>query len=464
VKTYDFIAIGGGSAGFNAARVAAGLGLRTAVVDGAKDLGGLCILRGCMPSKTLLYMAEVLHLARQGAKFGLKIPSARADLAAMQARKQRIIRDFADYRKKALQAGRFDLIRAHARFADSHTLELSDGSRIRGKHFLLGTGSVVATPPIPGLAGSGAWTSDDVLDLDFIPASVIVLGGGIVACELAQFLRRVGSRVTLVQRGDQLLRDHSREAAEVVRAALGEEGIEVLTGTSLTGITRRGKDYRVTFAQGGRTRVRSAKHLFNALGRVPNTAGLGLEAAGVRTDTAGRIATNRWQQTSQPHIYAAGDCSGPVEIVHVAIQQAELAARHAAKVKALKPVDYSLLLNVVFTAPQVSSVGMSERTLREKGVRFLSSSYPFNDHGKSILMEANHGFVKVWAEPKRGRILGAEIVGKDAGELIHCLTGPITLGATVHDLLRAPWYHPTLAEIITYPLEEIAEQVGAKRA
>ena len=464
VKTYDFIAIGGGSAGFNAARVAAGLGLKTAVVDGAKELGGLCILRGCMPSKTLLYMAEVLHLARQGPKFGLKIPSARADLAAMQARKRRIIRDFAEYREKALQAGRFDLIRAHGRFADSHTLELSDGRRIRGKNFLIGTGSVVATPPIPGLAESEAWTSDDVLDLDFTPPSVIVLGGGIVACELAQFLRRVGSRVTIIQRSKQLLRDHSREAADVVRAALEQEGIEVLTGTSLTGIARRGKSYRVTFEQGSRTLVRSAKHLFNALGRIPNTAGLRLETAGVSLDSTGRVRTNRWQQTSQPHIYAAGDCSGPVEIVHVAIQQAELAARHAAKMQALKPVDYSLLLNVVFTDPQVASVGMSERTLRDKGVAYLSASYPFNDHGKSILMEANHGFVKVWAEPKRGRILGAEIVGKDAGELIHCLTGPIALGATVHDLLGAPWYHPTLAEIITYPLEEIADQVGVKRA
>jgi pyruvate/2-oxoglutarate dehydrogenase complex dihydrolipoamide dehydrogenase (E3) component len=434
------------------------------VVDGAKELGGLCILRGCMPSKTLLYMAEVLHLARLGTKFGLKIPSARADLAAMQARKRRIIRDFADYREKALQAGRFDLIRAQARFADPHTLELSDGRRIRGKHFLIGTGSVVATPPIPGLLESEAWTSDDILNLGFIPPSVIVLGGGIVACELAQFLRRVGSRVTLIQRNTQLLRDHSREAADVVRAALEQEGIEVLTGTSLTGITRRGKGYRVTFEQGGRTLVRSAKHLFNALGRIPNIAGLRLETAGVSTDSTGRVRTNRWQQTSQPHIYAAGDCSGPVEIVHVAIQQAELAARHAAKMKALKPVDYSLLLNVVFTDPQVASVGISERTLREKGVAYLSATYPFNDHGKSILMEANHGFVKVWAEPKRGRILGAEIVGKDAGELIHSLTGPIALGATVHDLLRAPWYHPTLAEIITYPLEEIAEQVGAKRA
>ena len=464
MKTYDFIAIGGGSAGFNAARVAAGLGLKTAVVDGARELGGLCILRGCMPSKTLLYMAEVLHLARQGPKFGLRIPSARADLAAMQARKRRIIRDFAEYRERALHAGRFDLIRAHARFTDAHTLALSNGDRIRGRHFLIGTGSIVATPPIPGLADSKAWTSDDVLDLDFLPASVVVLGGGIVACELAQFLRRIGSRVTLIQRSGQLLRDHSPEAAEVVRAALEEEGIEVLTGTTLSRVARAGPAYQVVFEQGGKTRVRRAAHLFNALGRVPNTAQLGLELAGVRRDSSGRLTTNRWQQTSQQHIYAAGDCSGPVEIVHVAIQQAELAARHAAGLKALKPVDYSLLLNVVFTDPQIASVGVSERALRERGVRFLSASYPFNDHGKSILMEANHGFVKVWAEPKRGRILGAEIVGKDAGELIHCLAGPLAMRATAGDLLRAPWYHPTLAEIITYPLEEIADQVGARRA
>jgi pyruvate/2-oxoglutarate dehydrogenase complex dihydrolipoamide dehydrogenase (E3) component len=440
--------------------VAAELGLKTAVVDGAKELGGLCILRGCMPSKTLLYMAEVLHLARNGKTFGLRIPSARADLAAMQERKQRIIADFAQYRKKALHGGKFDLIRAHARFADPHTLELSDGRRIRGRHILIGTGSIVATPPVPGLAEASAWTSDEVLNLDFIPRSVIVLGGGIVACELAQFLGRIGSRVTLIQRSDQLLRDHSPEAAEVVRSALGAEGIEILTGTKLVAVAKDRGAFRVTFEHQGKRLVRRAAHLFNALGRRPNTEPLSLPAAGVKTLSNGHIATNRWQQTSQPHIYAAGDCSGPVEIVHVAIQQAELAARHAAQVKSLKPVDYSLLLSVVFTDPQVASVGTSERTLREKGVPFLSASYPFNDHGKSILMEANYGFVKVWAEPKRGRILGAEIVGKDAGELIHCLTGPIALGATVHDLLRAPWYHPTLAEIITYPLEEIADQIG----
>jgi pyruvate/2-oxoglutarate dehydrogenase complex dihydrolipoamide dehydrogenase (E3) component len=171
---------------------------------------------------------------------------------------------------------------------------------------------------------------------------------------------------------------------------------------------------------------------------------------------------NKWQQTSQPHIYAAGDCSGPVEIVHIAIQQGVLAARHAAGVKPLKPVDYGLLLNVVFTDPQLATIGYLEEELKNRGQPYLAASYPFDDHGKSILMEAKRGYVKVLAEPRRGRLLGAEIVGRDAGELIHCFSGPLAMRATVFDLLRAPWYHPTLAEIITYPLEELAGKMNAR--
>jgi pyruvate/2-oxoglutarate dehydrogenase complex dihydrolipoamide dehydrogenase (E3) component len=464
MKTYDFVVIGGGSAGYNAAQTAVGLGRRVAVIDGAKELGGLCILRGCMPSKTLLYMADVLHLAKQGRTFGLKIPSAAADPKAMHARKKRIIADFAGYRDRALRHGKFDLVRSQAEFVDAHTVRLADGRRIRGKRFLISTGSRVSVPPIPGLTDVKFWTSDDVLDLDFVPRSVIVLGGGIVACELAQFLQRIGSRVTLIQRSPNILRDHSDEASDVVQRAFADEGMQLFVGTKLIEIGQDARGVRVTFRHRGKTVTRRAAHLFNALGREPNTGALRLGMAGVKTRDNGQIVINRWQQTSVPHIYAAGDCSGPVEIVHIAIQQGVLAAQHAAGRRRLKPVNYSLLLNVVFTDPQLATVGRLERDLQEKGTRFLSASYPFNDHGKSILMEANYGYVKVIAEPKRGRILGAEIVGRDAGELIHCFSGPLALRATVFDLLRAPWYHPTLAEIVTYPLEELAAKIEHPRA
>jgi len=455
----DFLVLGGGSAGFNAAKTAEGLGLKTIIVDGARDLGGLCILRGCMPSKTLLYVSEVLHLAQKGKTFGLNIPSAKADMAAIHARKKRIIADFADYRVQALTNGKFQLIRSHARFIDPHTVELTDGRKLRSKFFLIGTGSKPSVPPVPGLAETPFWTSDDVLDLKAVPSSVIVLGGGIVACELSQFLNRVGSRVILLQRSINILSDHSHAASEVVQNALRDEGVELFAGTHLQQVKRTSKGVIVEFLCAGKVVTRRAAHLFNALGRQPNTATLNLSAAGVETRITGQVVINRWQQTTARHIYAAGDCSGPAEIVHIAIQQGELAARHAAGKKKLKPIDYGLLLNVVFTDPQLATIGALERELDAKKTKYLVATYPFNDHGKSILMEANYGYVKVIAEPKQGRILGAEIVGKDAGELIHCFSGPLAMRATVFDLLRAPWYHPTLAEIITYPLEEIAEQI-----
>jgi pyruvate/2-oxoglutarate dehydrogenase complex dihydrolipoamide dehydrogenase (E3) component len=460
-RRYDFIAVGGGSAGFNAARVAASLGRRVAVVDGAHDLGGLCIRRGCMPSKTLLYSAEVLHQAQRGRLFGLTIPRAAADMKALHARKVRLIADFAGHRVQQLTSGRYALYRSHAHFVDPHTVELADGTRLQGRRFIIATGSVASVPPVPGLTDVTAWTSDDVLDLAVVPKSVIVLGGGIVACELSQFLRRIGARVVLIQRSPHILRDHSPEASVVLQQAFRDEDIELFTDTRITRIAGAADGVAVTFEDRAarRTVTRRARHLFNALGREPNLAGLELAAAGVKTDRAGRVVVNRWQQTSQPHLYAGGDVCGPHDIVHLAVAQGELAARHACGVAGIAPIDHSLLLNVVFTDPQLATIGLRVSDLAAQGRRHLTASYPFNDHGKSMLMEANYGYVKVIAEPSRGRILGAEIVGKDAGELIHCFSGPLAMRATVFDLLRAPWYHPTLAEIITYPLEEIAEQV-----
>lgn len=459
ISNYDFVCIGGGSAGFNAARTAAALGLKTAVIDGARPLGGLCILRGCMPSKTLLYTAEILHHARHADRFGLRVPRGRADMKAVHARKKRIIGEFATYRDQQLHQGKFDLIQHQARFIDPHTLELDDGRRLKARHFLIGTGSKVSVPDIPGLREARCWTSDEVLDLDFVPKSVIVLGGGIVACELAQFLDRIGSKVILVQRSPNILRDHSEDASTVVQQAFVDEGIELFAGTAMQKVMHDRHGFRVEFVHDGKTIVRRAAHCLNALGRTPNTDRLNLSTAGVKTRADGQIIINRWQQTSMPHIYAAGDCSGPHEIVHLAIQQGELAARHAAGVKGIKPVNYDLLLNVVFTDPQLATIGRLEKDLAAADIAYLSATYPFNDHGKSILMEANYGYVKVIAAPKTGRILGAEIVGKDAGELIHCFSGPLAMKATIFDMLKAPWYHPTLAEIITYPLEEIAEKI-----
>ncbi len=459
MKTYDFIVIGGGSAGYAAARTAREFTDSVAVVDGAAELGGLCILRGCMPSKTLIYSAEVLHLAREGKLFGLDIPEAAADMRAIHARKLRVIGEFAQYRQSQIQSGRFDFYHSNAQFVSGEEIVLTDGTRLRGKKFFVSTGSKVAVPPVPGLTGVPFWTSDDVLDLDFLPESVIVLGGGVVACELTQYLSRIGSRVTQIQRSANLLKETTPEASAVIEKAFRDEQIALFTGTDIEKIEYSDGEFTVAFRHSGKLLTQKAKHLFNALGREAATAGLGLEAAGVSLKKNGQIACDGYQRTSNTAIYAGGDCTGPYEIVHIAIQQGEVAARHALG-KETAPVDYGNLLSVVFTDPQVALCGAREKQLLEKKIPYFAASYPFDDHGKSILMEAKRGYVKVIAHAQTGKLLGAEIVGRDAGELIHIFSTALALKATAAAMLKAPWYHPTLAEIVSYPLEEIVEKLA----
>jgi len=454
---FDLLILGGGSGGYAAARTAASLGKKVAVVDGSETLGGLCILRGCMPSKTLLYAAEILHLAQKGGDFGLEIPSAAANAAAIQQRKRRIIEDFASYRQEQLQSGPFELFRAHGSFVDAHTLALSDGRKLKMEQCIIATGSVVQTPAIPGLRETPLWTSDDVLDLDFLPPSVIVLGGGVIACELAQYLHRIGSRVTLIQRSPLLLKETSPEAAEVIREAFTAEGMEVFTGTKLLEVRQGNGEVTVRFEHGEEVVERRAGHLFNALGRTPATEGLNLKAAGVETLKSGHIRTSPAQETTQPGIYAVGDCAGPHELVHLAIQQGEIAARHAAG-ETVTPVNENETLQVIFTDPQVAVLGPSLAALEDWPEPVISASYPFDDHGKSILMEAHRGYVKVFAEKTTGKVVRAECVGKDGGELIHALAVGLSLGATVEQLVKVPWYHPTLSEIWSYPLEDLADE------
>ncbi|QTN34227.1 NAD(P)/FAD-dependent oxidoreductase [Akkermansiaceae bacterium] len=462
-KHFDYVVIGGGSAGYAAARTARETFGNVAIIEDAEELGGLCILRGCMPSKTLIYSAEVLHLAKEGKKFGLNISGAEMDMAALHQRKLDVIGDFTSYRREQLESDRFHLIRDRAFFVDEKTVDLANsGQRITADHFMIATGSVVNTPDIPGLRETPHWTSDDVLDLDFLPESVIVLGGGIVACELAQFLNRAGSKVIQIQRSPIILRETSEDAAKVVMQAFRDEGIELHTDTALESVAQEGGEFVVRFRQGGEAREARAAHLFNALGRKPNVSGLKLENAGVKTRKSGHIEVDGMQRTANPRIYAAGDVTGPHEIVHIAIMQGEVAAQHAAG-KCPNPVNYDGRTGVVFTDPQIAGAGIPLEEAEAKGIRTVVADYPFDDHGKSILMDAKYGYVKAWADRDSGKLIGAECVGKDAGELIHAMAVAITLGATPADLLKVHWYHPTLSEIWSYPLEELAEELGKSK-
>jgi pyruvate/2-oxoglutarate dehydrogenase complex dihydrolipoamide dehydrogenase (E3) component len=457
--SHDVAVLGGGSAGYAAARTTAAAGLKTVVIEGARALGGLCILRGCMPSKALLYAAEVLHLARAANTWGLRIPKAGFNFRAVMARKDAMVEGFAHYRRQELGGGKFKLLRARGRFLDAHTLALSEimgraPKFLTAKYFVISTGSVVAPPPLRDLEDAGFLTSDEALDLPRLPKSLIVLGGGPVAVELAQFFCRFDVEVTLIQRGQHLLRDCDADAAIALEKAFRREGIRLFTNTKMLGAFRKGRGKGIIFEHRNQIKRAAAGEILLALGRNPATAGLGLEEIGVKTD-CGRIATNAFMQTNLPHIYAAGDCTGPHQIVHIGVEQGGIAARNILHPGKKQSIDYRLLCSVVFTDPQVAVVGLTEKQAVEHNIAYLAASHPFNDHGKAMIMGTREGFVKLLAEPGTGGILGGACVGPMAGEMIHEIIAAMRGRMTVAELAAMPHYHPTLAEIWTYPAEEL---------
>ena len=468
-QTYDCLVIGGGSAGYAAARTAVSHGLHTAVVDGAETLGGLCILHGCMPSKSLIESANRYHAMSRASEFGLRAESLTALPEEIQARKRQLIDEFASYRQEQLADGRFDLLRGQARFLSPNSVcvRLRDGSEqiVHARTFILATGSRVSIPDIPGLQECGFLTSDDVLDASALPTSLIVLGGGPIALELAWFHCALGIPTTVIQRSPQLVRSMDVDVTVALQQALEASGMEIFTDTKIGSVVRKPDGLaEVTFCQNGKTHVVQASAVLCALGREPATQGLDLALAGVALNQQ-QVSTDTAQATSQPHIFAAGDLSGPHEIVHIAITQGETAATNAAVFlgklpsSAIRHMDYRLKLFAMFTQPELASVGLTEKEARAAEIPVLTATYPFNDHGKSLVMGETAGFVKLIAHAESGELVGAAVVGPHASELIHEVVVALACRISAADFASIPHYHPTLSEIWTYPAEDLAERI-----
>ena len=470
-SAFDLAVIGGGSAGYAAARTAAALGMKVAVVEGGEKVGGLCILRGCMPTKAMLESAHRNHEINRAKEFGIRVGKPRPDWKAILQRKDRLIAEFADYRREQLEKGKFTFYRARGRFTGPHhlSLEAVGGGRvpakIEAKTFLVATGSKTAKREIPGLEETGYWTSDDCLKASNPVKSLIVLGGRAVAMEFAQYYAHLGVKVTVIQRSERLLPESDPEVGEVMAGVFRRDGMKVHCGTQIERVEKRGGKKRITFLEGGKRKSVEAEQILQALGREPNLDGLNLLTAGVKMEK-GKIVVQSTQQTHVPHILAAGDVCGPYEVVHLAIQQGEVAAKNAALLVAGKEpkerMDYRLKLEVIFTSPEVAGVGYSEGECREKGLEVVRATYPFADHGKSMVMGATDGYVKLMALRGSGEIVGAEVVGPHASDLIHEPMVVMRYRGTAKDLAEMPHYHPTLSEIWTYPAEEISGIIQGK--
>jgi pyruvate/2-oxoglutarate dehydrogenase complex dihydrolipoamide dehydrogenase (E3) component len=461
VRTQDFdlVVVGGGSGGYAAARTARSLGASVAIADPG-PLGGLCILRGCMPSKTLIASSNAAAAVRSAAELGIHAGEPRADTAFILARKTRIVREFAEYRSEQLNG--FPLFGGPVRFVAPHEVAAGD-VLLRGKHVILATGSSIAPHPVPGLDETGFIDSDGALELGDLPETLIVLGGGYVATELGQYFARLGVNVTFVIRGPRLLRGEDADIGEALTAAFRDEGIAVVANAQVERAGRRGERKVIFAKQDGEVRELEADEIFYALGRVPNVAGLELERARVAYHPISGVEVGLDLRTSHPDVFAVGDVAGRFQLVHVAIYQGEVAARNAV-LGTSEYADYSLQKSrTVFTEPQVAVAGDNERDLAARGQAYLAASHPFADHGKAIAVGETRGFVKILADPLDGRILGAAVAGSHGSDLIHELIVAIHYRATVFDFIKVPHLHPTMAEIWTYPAEELADRIAQTR-
>jgi len=440
MKRRDLVIIGGGAGGLVVASVAAQLGLKVTLIEKADKLGGDCLHYGCVPSKTLIHAARVASLMRRGPEFGLPACDPSVDLGSVADHVQAVIERIQQHDDPARFRGYgCEVLFGPATFIDPHAVQVN-GQVIRGRRFVIATGSQPFIPPIEGLEATGYLTNEELFSLRDLPERLVVLGGGPVGLEMAQAFARLGSRVTVVERLPHLLPQEDPEVADALQEQLESEGIAVHTATT---VDRVAKDAGITqlTCTGGLTLTANA--LLVAVGRRPVVEGLGLDTAGVTHDAKG-IQVDRRQRTSQKHIYACGDVCGPYPLTHMAEYQAGIVISNAI-FRVPKKTDYRVVPWVTFTDPELARVGLTEQQARDKGIKPVALHFSFQDIDRAITDNEMSGLAKLVVH--KGRILGASILGPRAGELIHEIVLAMKTGADIGDISATIHAYPTLAQI-----------------
>lgn len=449
--------IGGGSAAFACALRLAEEGARVALIE-AGTIGGTCVNVGCVPSKIMIRGAQLAQHARAQPFAGLGIEPPRIDRKLLVAQQQRRVEELRRTKYEALIEGELNIeqIRGRARFLDATTIELArekgETSRILADRVLVATGARPAIPDIPGLAGTPYWTSTEALVAAELPQHLIVLGSSIVALELGQAFLRLGSRVTLLARGTLLTREDPA-IGQALAQAFRDEGMRVLEHAQLRSVAYDGARFRVATASG----QMEGDRLLVATGRSPNTESLGLEAAGVATDARGAIEVDDRLRTSAEGVYAAGDCTERPQFVYVAAAAGTRAADNM--LGGDSALDLSAMPAVIFTDPQVASVGLDEPGARKRGVGIETRTLSLENVSRALANFDTRGFVKLVAEAGSGRLLGAQIVAHAGGEIIQIAALAIRNRMTVHALAAELFPYLTMAEGIKLCAQSFSRDV-----
>jgi dihydrolipoamide dehydrogenase len=461
---YDLTVIGTGPGGYVCAIRAAQLGMKVAVVEKRSTHGGTCLNVGCIPSKALLHASELYEEAGNGlAHMGIKV-SPKLDLAAMMAFKDEGVEGNTKGVEFLLKKNKIDAYHGAGRITAPGKVEVrpengGDVQTLDTKAIVIATGSDVARLPGIEIDEKKVVSSTGALELGAVPKKMLVVGGGIIGLELGSVWRRLGSEVLVVEFLDRIIPGMDGEVAKQFQRILGKQGIEFKLSHKVTSVDSNGKGVKATIepSQGGRSETVDADVVLVAIGRTPYTDGLGLEEVGVKLDNRRRVMVDDHYQTNVPGIYALGDVIDGPMLAHKAedegVAVAEILAGQAGH------VNYNVIPNVIYTYPEVASVGKTEEELKEAGVSYNTGKFPFTANGRAKVNRQTDGFVKILADAKTDRVLGVHIVGPDAGNMIAEAAVLMEFDGSAEDLARTCHAHPTLTEAI----KEAALAVG-KRA
>ena len=448
------IIIGAGPGGYETALLAAKRGVEVVLVE-AGHVGGTCLNEGCVPTKAFCKNAEVLDGLREAEAFGVTGLTYDFDFKAVTARKNAVVEQLRDGVEGLLGHKLITLVRGNASFKDDHTITV-EGQDYAGDYIIIATGSVSASLPIPGADLPGILTSREILDLEEVPQSLCVIGGGVIGLEFASVFRSFGSEVTVLEYFKEILPRFDSDLSKRLKQSLGKRGIEINTQTQVTAIEESDRKFKVTFNRKGKEDTIEADKVLMAVGRKANVDSLNLADIGIEFTSRGIVVDDRSMQTNIPHIYAVGDVNGKMMLAHAATFQGIVALDHIMGVE--NGIDLSVMPAAVFTSPEAAGVGMTEEDCKAAGIPVKCLKSFFRANGKAVTMGETDGFCKVIvaAEPKDGgetayepgRILGCHLYGPHASDIVQEACAMITQKATLAQFENIIHTHPTLTEVL----------------
>ncbi|HEX5134404.1 MAG TPA: dihydrolipoyl dehydrogenase [Thermoanaerobaculia bacterium] len=459
-KTYDVVIIGSGPGGYVAAIRAAQLGMSILIVERDPKLGGVCTLRGCIPTKALLHTADVLEEARHGTEVGVATREVRLDFPAAMKHKEKVVRQSTNGISYLMKKNKVDVVAGFGRIAGPGKVSVAgpDGAETTysAKNIIVATGSTPRSLPGIEIDHQAILSSDSMLELAEVPKSLLVIGSGAVGVEFASMYSRFGSKTTVVEILPRIVPLEDEEVSRELAASFKRQGIAVYVDTRVERVSKSDSGVEVIARSSGGTKTETfrAEKILLAVGRKPLSENIGLEGLGVETDR-GYVKVDKFMRTNVPNVYAIGDVVPTPWLAHVASAEGVVAVEHMARGET-RPLNYDQIPGCTYCAPEVASIGLSEAAARERGHDVVVGKFPFSASGKARIVNETAGFVKIVAEKKYDEVLGVHIIGPKATELIAEAGVALKLEATSEELVRTIHAHPTLAEVI----HEAAEAVS----